>query len=86
MLPLQIQIPLPLDITNIILEYIGYHKCRSGCYMKQIVKISAKYRVIKILFDKIVRNRNNKSYAVLRMSPLTKYVVVSSGNYVVGRL
>jgi hypothetical protein len=70
---------LPTEITNIILEYTGYHKCRSGQYMRQIICTSRKYRIFKILFDKIIRSRSQyQSFAVLKLSPITKYIVFNS--------
>ena len=78
---------LPTEIANIILEYTGYHKCRSGQYMRQIICTSRKYRFFKILFDKIIRERSQyQSFAVLKVSPLTKYVVFNSHSVSNGRL
>lgn len=78
---------LPIEIANIILEYTGYHKCRSGQYMRQIICTSKKYRMFKILFDKIIRARSkNQSFAVLKVSPLTKYIVFDSHASSNGRL
>jgi hypothetical protein len=78
---------LPTEIANIILEYTGYHKCRSGQYMRQIICTSRKYRLFKILFDKIIRTRSQyQSFAVLNVSPLTKYIVFNSHGINNGRL
>ena len=29
---------LPIELTNLILEFSGYHKLRNGCYIKQIAE------------------------------------------------
>jgi len=76
----------PSEVLNIILEYTGHHKYRSGQYMKQIIVTTRRYRVFKILFDKIIRERNLKSFAVLHVSPQTKYVVFDSYNSGLNRL
>jgi hypothetical protein len=34
---------LPDDISNIILEYIGHHKCRNGVFIKQLKKNDKRY-------------------------------------------
>jgi len=39
---------LPMELTNLILEYSGYHKKRNGRYMKQITESN-----IKAIKDKI---------------------------------
>jgi hypothetical protein len=77
---------LPTDVINIILEYTGHHKCRNGKYMTQIDKISKKYRPIKRLFRRIVRDGYGKGFAVLHVSPITMYVVFDSYNSGLNRL
>ena len=78
---------VPSDIVNIILEFTGYHKRRNGQYMKQIIRTTKTYRVIKRLFNRIVKNRGIKQgFAVLHVSPLTKYVIFDSHASGLGRL
>lgn len=78
---------VPSDIANIILEYTGYHKRRNGQYMPQIQRTTKSYRIIKRLFNRIVKNRGIKQgFVVLHVSPLTKYVVFDSHASGLGRL
>ena len=39
---------LPIELTNLILEYSGYHRLRNGRYMKQIEEASLFDMAIKI--------------------------------------
>jgi hypothetical protein len=41
-------IPLPIELTNLILEFSGYHKLRNGQYMKQITETQLFKMYIKI--------------------------------------
>jgi hypothetical protein len=41
-------IPLPNELTNLILEFSGYHKLRNGKYMKQITETQLFEMYIKI--------------------------------------
>ena len=31
-------VPLPIELTNLILEFSGYHKLRNGRYMRQLAE------------------------------------------------
>jgi hypothetical protein len=78
---------VPSDIANIILEFTGYHKRRNGQYMPQILRTTKSYRAIKRLFNRIVKNGIIKQgFAVLNVSPLTKYIVFDSHAVSNGRL
>jgi hypothetical protein len=43
-----LSICLPVELTNLILEFSGYHKLRNGLYMKQIEGIKLFDMAIKI--------------------------------------
>ena len=47
----QIIIPLslPTDIINIILEYAGYHKFRTGKYIKQLDKCQKIFQLLSLV-------------------------------------
>lgn len=46
---------LPIELTNLILEFSGYHKLRNGRYMKQIAEPQLFNMAIKIqMMPKIV--------------------------------
>ena len=47
---------LPIELTNLILEYSGYHKLRNGQYMNQIEEVMLFNMDIKIQrMPKIIR-------------------------------
>jgi hypothetical protein len=70
---------VPSDIANIILEYTGYHKCRNGQYMPQIVRTTKIYRTARRLLNRTISHRTaNNGFAILYVSPLTKYIVFDS--------
>lgn len=47
---------LPMELTNLILEYSGYHRKRNGKYMKQITESNIKAIEEKIqMMPKITR-------------------------------
>ena len=47
---------LPIELTNLILEFSGYHKLRNGEYMKQITEVKLFNMDIKIQrMPKIIR-------------------------------
>ena len=43
-----LSIYLPIELTNLILEFSGYHKLRNGRYMKQITEAQLFSMTIKI--------------------------------------
>jgi hypothetical protein len=59
---------LPIELTNLILEYSGYHKLRNGRYMKQIEEASLFDMAIKIQRMPKIKN----GYVKIRVAPTTK--------------
>ena len=47
-LPIYLFIHLPIELTNLILEFSGYHKLRNGRYMNQIAEAQLFDMAIKI--------------------------------------
>ena len=81
---------VPPDIANIILEYTGYHKRRNGQYMPQIVKTTKIYFTFVRRFNRTISHRTANNgygyYAILKVSPTTKYAIFSSHVVSNGRL
>jgi hypothetical protein len=49
-------ISLPIELTNLILEFSGYHRKRNGKYMKQLTEADIKVIKEKIqMMPKIIR-------------------------------
>lgn len=66
-------IPLPLDITNLILEFSGYHKFRrgliNGIYIKQLdVNCS---QIVELHTRLLTRPKMRRGYVLLRFSDET---------------
>ena len=58
---------LPIELTNLILEFSGYHKLRNGRYMKQIAEPQLFDIAIKIqMMPKITHG-----YVKIRVTPTT---------------
>ncbi len=80
-------VPLPLELTNLILEFSGYHKLRNGRYMKQIAESQIFNMAIKIqMMPKIIHG-----YIKIRMPTTNKIETTmilfnSHSNYNSGRL
>jgi hypothetical protein len=78
-------IRLPLDITNIILEYANFHRLRNCQYMKQIITNGKKgkpYRKIKRLINRIPQKING--YINLKMSETTSEIIMGPSFYYSG--
>jgi uncharacterized membrane protein len=70
-------IPLPNELTNLILEFSGYHKLRNGQYMKQIAEV-----MLFEMYIKIQRMPKIKyGYVQLRMAPTTTTIILFNSNY-----
>ena len=73
---------LPLDITNIILEYANFHRLRNCQYMKQIVtngKEGKLYRRIERLINRMPKKTNG--YVVLKMSETISEIIMGPSFY-----
>ena len=78
---------VPSDIANIILEYTGYHKRRNGQYMKQIQRTTKIYLTFVRRFNRTISHRTaNNGFAILKVSPTTKYAIFNSHAGSIGRL
>lgn len=70
-------IPLPTDITNLILEFTGYHKFRKGFingrFMKQLVLTSK--RITKFHKRFLARPKMRNGYVVLHFSDEVRIVL-----------
>jgi hypothetical protein len=58
---------LPIELTNLILEYSGYHKLRNGRYMKQIAEPQLFNMAIKIQMMPKIKH----GYVKIRMPTTT---------------
>jgi len=57
---------LPIELTNLILEFFGYHKFRNGQYLKQIDMSS---RLIDRLYrELLLRPRMRDGFVILRFT------------------
>ena len=73
---------LPLDITNIILEYANFHRLRNCQYMKQIItdgKEGKLYRRIERLISRMPKKTNG--YIVLKMSETISEIIMGPSFY-----
>ena len=62
-------IPLPIDKTNLILEFTGYHRLRNKKYM---VQLNLNSRLINQLYqDLLTRPQMKNGYVILRFSKET---------------
>lgn len=63
-------IPLPIEITNIILEFTGYHKFRKGKYLRQLdANCSQIVRLRELLLK---RTPIRYGFVILRFSDTAK--------------
>jgi hypothetical protein len=69
--------PLPTDLTNLILEYSGYHRLRNGKYMKQLTK--RRLRKMNIKIKKIPQK--NKGYVALKLSKTLTEIIIGPSFY-----
>jgi len=75
-------IPLPMDLTNLILEYTGFHKLRNGKYMKQLTK-----RCIRKMNTKIRRMpKKTNGYVALKLSKTLTEIIIGPSFYYSGSL
>jgi hypothetical protein len=75
-------IRLPLDITNIILEYANFHRLRNCQYMNQIItdgKEGGLYRRIEELITRMPKKSNG--YVVLKMSETISEIIMGPSFY-----
>ena len=56
-LPIYLFIHLPIELTNLILEFSGYHKLRNGRYMNQIAEAQ---RLAKAFMMKLEKSKSQK--------------------------
>lgn len=76
---------LPLDITNLILEYANFHRLRNCQYMKQIVtngKEGKLYIKIKRLINRMPKKTNG--YINLKISETTSEIIMGPSFYYSG--
>ncbi len=76
---------LPLDITNIVLEYANFHRLRNCQYMKQFIKEGKKgkpYRKIKRLINQMPQKTNG--YIKLKMSETISEIIMGPSFYYSG--
>ena len=66
-------IPLPIDITNLILEFTGYHKFRrgliNGIYIRQLDVNSL--QIVELHTRLLTRPKMRTGYVILRFSKET---------------
>ena len=72
---------LPVELKNLILEFIGYHKLRNGKYMKQIAEPQLFNMAIKIqMMPKIIHG-----YVKIKLPTTTTTTIIlfynSPNNY-----
>ena len=71
-------LPLPLDITNVILEFSGYHKFRTGKYLKQLdVNCS---QIVELQERLLTRPWMRNGYVILRFSDQVSIVLFHHTN------
>jgi hypothetical protein len=58
---------LPIELTNLILEFSGYHKLRNGIYMKQIAESQLFDMAIKIQRMPKIKH----GYVKIKVAPTT---------------
>lgn len=78
-------IRLPLDITNIILEYANFHRLRNCQYMNQIITNGKKgkpYRKIKRLINCMPQKVNG--YIILKISETISEIIIGPSFYYSG--
>ena len=71
---------LPTDLTNLILEYTGFHKLRNGKYMKQLTPKRLKKMNRKI--RKMPQKTNG--YVTLKMSKTITEIIIGPSFYYFG--
>ena len=69
---------VPMELTNLILEYSGYHRLRNGKYMKQLSR--RRLRKINTKIKQIPRKTNG--YVGLKLSKtITEFIIGPSFYY-----
>ena len=68
---------LPIELTNLILEFSGYHKLRNGQYMKQISETQLFEMYIKIQRMPKIKY----GYVQLKMAPTTTTMILLGLSY-----
>lgn len=68
---------LPIELTNLILEFSGYHKLRNGRYMKQISETQLFEMYIKIKRMPKIKY----GYVQLRVAPTTTTMILFNSSY-----
>lgn len=72
---------LPTDLTNLILEYSGYHLLRNGKYMKQLTK-----RRLRKMNTKISRMPlKNNGYVTIKLSKTITEIIIGPSFYYSGK-
>ena len=72
---------VPVDLTNLILEYSGYHRLRNGKYMKQLSK-----RRLRKMNTKIRQMpRKTNGYVALQMSKTITEIIIGPSFYYSGK-
>lgn len=68
---------VPKDLTNLILEYTGFHKLRNGKYMRQLTK-----RRLRKLNTKIRRMpQKTNGYVALKLSKTLTEIIIGPSFY-----
>jgi len=68
---------LPTDITNLILEFAGYHRLRNGKYMKQLTT-----RRLRKMNTKIARMpKNTNGHVALKLSKTLTEIIIGPSFY-----
>ena len=73
---------VPKDLTNLILEFSGYHRLRNGKYMKQLTK-----RRLRKMNTKIRRMpQKTNGYVALKLSKTLTEIIIGPSFYYSGSL
>ena len=68
---------VPVDLTNLILEYSGYHRLRNGKYMKQLSK--RRLRKMNTKIRQVPRKTNG--YVALKISKTITEIIIGPSFY-----
>ena len=77
---------LPIDLTNLILEFSGYHRLRNGKYMKQLTKRRLRKMNTKIRW----MPQKTNGYVALKIfseskDQMTEYIIIGPSFYYSGK-
>jgi hypothetical protein len=72
---------VPIDLTNLILEFTGYHQLRNGKYMKQLSKRRLRKMNTKIRW----MPQKNNGYVALKLSKTLTEIIIGPSFYYSGK-